>query len=68
MANDISKSINNNEIKNGTVISVYSKNHFYQQNDYVQNKPSINDIQNKYDTRFDDIGYYFIGNNTLIGA
>jgi hypothetical protein len=68
MANDISKSINTNDIKNGSVVSIYSKSHFYQQNDYVQNKPSMNDIESKYDTRFDDVGYYFIGNNTLIGA
>lgn len=68
MANDISKSINSNEIKNGSVISVYSKNRFYAQNDYVKNDPTIETIQNKYDSRFDDVGYYTIGNNNLLGA
>lgn len=68
MANDISKSINSNEIKNGSVVSVYSKNRFYKQNDYVKNEPTIENIQNKYDSRFDDVGYYTIGNNNLLGA
>jgi|688.fasta_scaffold805834_2 hypothetical protein len=68
MANDISKSVSANPIKNGSVVSVYSKSRFYQQNNYVSNKPVIDDIQNKYDTRFSNITYYTIGNNNLLGA
>lgn len=68
MANDISKSISGNELKNGSVVTIYSKNRFYAQNDYVKNVPSLDSIENKYDNRFDEVSYYTIGNNNLLGA
>lgn len=68
MANDIAKIISSENIKNGTGVSCYSKTNFIKTNNYISNKPTIEDIQNKYDTRFDDVGYYFLGNNTIIGA
>lgn len=64
MANDIQKSVSDNNIKNGTVTTIYAKKRFYSENTYITNKPSITDIQNKYDTRFDDIAYYYTGNHS----
>lgn len=72
MANDINKAITGNPIKNGTVViscqktgltvkDVYDK--------YVQNYPLITDIENKYDTRFDDPSYYYgLGNDLVVGG
>lgn len=66
MANDIIKSINSNPIKNGTLlvqarVTGFNNNDTY--NAYVKNTPSITDIQDKYDNRFDDPSYYYGGGN-----
>jgi hypothetical protein len=45
-----------------------SLSHGIAYNRYVKNTPTINDIESKYDNRFDDISYYTIGNNTLVGG
>lgn len=38
-------------------------------NRYVQEYPTITDIQDKYDNRFDDPSYYYgIGNDTVVGG
>lgn len=69
MANDITKAINANELKNGTLVVgclvtgfpsspstiVYDK--------YVKNTPTLTDIESKFDNRFDDPSYYY-GCNT----
>lgn len=70
MANDIQKSINGNDIKNGTLIVTTSRTGNYSKLDtYVKNIPAIGDIENKYDNRFDDPSYYYgIGNETLVGG
>lgn len=69
MANDIAKAISANTIKNGTTITTTTFTGYYNTlNTYVKNTPTINDIQNKYDNRFDDITYYTIGSGTIIGA
>jgi hypothetical protein len=70
MANDISKSISANAIKNGTTVTSTTftgKYNIY--NKYVKNTPSISNIENKYDNRFDDPSYYYgIGNSNVIGT
>lgn len=72
MANDIEKAIDSNPIKNGTLL-VSTKRTGPTEEDkldtYVMNTPTITDIENKYDERFDDPSYYYgIGNETLIGG
>lgn len=68
MANDINKAISANPIKNGTTvvstkITGLSSKDVY--NQYVLNTPTITDIENKYDNRFDDPAYYYgLGNAT----
>jgi len=60
MANDISKSIGANAIKNGTTVTSTTftgKYNIY--NKYVKNTPDISTIQAKYDNRFDDPRYYY---------
>lgn len=62
MANDISKIISANEIKNGTAIvgcKVTGLTNNDLLNTYVKNTPTISDIQDKYDDRFDDPSYYY---------
>lgn len=72
MANDINKAIVSNNIKNGTMvvsckITGLSNKDIY--NAYVKNTPTINDIENKYDNRFDDPAYYYgLGNDGVIGV
>lgn len=69
MAIDIQKSITSNNIKNGTLITTCTITGQYSlQNNNVSNLPSINQIEDIYDTRFDDIAYYTLGNNTIIGG
>ena len=70
MANDIQKSVIANAIKNGTIIvSTCARPGQNQTLDsYVSNKPTITDIESKYDDRFDDVGYYYLGNATLVGG
>lgn len=61
MANDAQKSIVSNDIKNGTIV-VSTKPTGPTAADtldtYASNKPTISDIESKYDTRFDDPTYY----------
>ena len=70
MANDISKIITANPIKNGTMI--HSCNLFgtiVATNTYVTNSPTISEIEAKYDDRFDDPAYYYgVGNDGVIGV
>lgn len=61
MANDIVKALSGNEIKNGTTV-VSTKPTGPTSNDklntYVSNKPTIANIEAKYDARFDHPRYY----------
>lgn len=67
MANDIAKSINDNNIKNGTTVVSATTGKYITYNRYVKNTPIISDIESKYDNRFDDPSYYYgIGNATII--
>lgn len=60
MANDIDLSIDTNPIKNGTLVYGCSRTGIFQtKNTYVSNKPTITQIQDKYDNRFDDPSYYY---------
>lgn len=60
MANDINKAILANPIKNGTTLVSCTKTGEYSTlESYVKNSPTITDIQNKYDDRFDDPSYYY---------
>lgn len=60
MANDITKAISSNELKNGTTIVTCSLTGNYSLlNTYVKNTPSLADIEAKYDNRFDDPSYYY---------
>jgi hypothetical protein len=60
MANDIQKSITANDIKNGSKLVYCSRTGKLEtlDNDAV-NTPAIEDIQGKYDHRFDDPSYYY---------
>lgn len=70
MANDIAAAKSTNPVKNGTLITSTSPLGVYSKSDlYVQNKPTIATIANKYDNRFDDPSYYYgIGNTTIVGG
>lgn len=69
MANDISKAISANLIKNGTVLVSCTRTGEYSVlNTSVKNTPAITDIENKYDNRFDEITYYTVGNGNILGA
>lgn len=64
MANDIDLAIDSNPIKNGSLVYGCSKTGIFQTKDnYVSNKPTLVEIQNKYDNRFDDPSYYHGGGN-----
>ncbi len=64
MANDITLAISENPIKNGTlVVSCTVTGFFDTDNSYVSNSPTLLNIQNKYDNRFDDPSYYYGGGN-----
>lgn len=66
MANDITKSINTNTIKNGTLLVSCTRTGQYSTIDtYVSNIPSLASIESKYNDRFDDPSYYY-GNGGLI--
>ena len=59
MATDIQAAISGVDVKNGTVIVTCSWTGEYSTiNTYAQNTPTIANIENKYDTRFDDPRYY----------
>lgn len=68
--NDISLAKSGSSIKNGTVVLSASPftNSFQYNNANVYNKPIINDIESKYNDRFDNITYYTLGSNHLVGA
>jgi hypothetical protein len=70
MANDINKAISANLIKNGTVLVSCTRTGEYSVlNTNVRNAPTISDIENKYDNRFDDPAYYYgLGNEGVIGV
>jgi hypothetical protein len=62
MSADIVKAISANPIKNGSMIlnkplKAYSDGPLAY-NAYVDNKPVITDIDDKYTDRFDDLNYY----------
>lgn len=60
MANDIQAAVSGVVIKNGSALVSCTKTGEYSILDtYVQNSPTIADIQNKYDARFDDPSYYY---------
>jgi hypothetical protein len=59
MANDIQAAVSGIAVKNGTSVVTCSRTGEYSVlNTYVLNTPTINDIQSKYDTRFDEPRYY----------
>jgi len=59
MANDIRLAVSGVVIKNGTSVVTCSRTGEYSVLDtYVDNKPTISDIEGKYDTRFDEPRYY----------
>lgn len=60
MANDITLAIDTNSIKNGSLVyGCYKTGIFQTKDNYVNNRPTIVDIQDKYDNRFDDPSYYY---------
>lgn len=60
MANDITKAISANPLKNGTLLVSCTRTGEYSlSNAYVKNTPTITDIESKYDNRFDDPSYYY---------
>jgi len=60
MTNDIQKAISTNDIKNGTLVVTTSWTGKYSTyNQYVNNAPSLTNIQSKFDARFDDPSYYY---------
>lgn len=67
MANDITKAISTNALKNGSMVVTCSRTGFPTSpstivyNTYVKNTPTITDIESKYDFRFDDPSYYYGG-------
>lgn len=60
MANDITKAINANQLKNGTsVVSCTSTGQYSKLDSYVKNTPALSSIEAKFDNRFDDPSYYY---------
>jgi hypothetical protein len=70
MANDISKAISANQIKNGTTVVTTTVTGEYSTIDtYVKNTPTISDIETKYDNRFyNGIFVQLVGDQTVIGG
>jgi hypothetical protein len=70
MANDITKAISANAIKNGTGIVSYTRTGEYSVlNTNVKNTPTIGEIEDKYDNRFyNGIFVELFGGQTLIGG
>jgi hypothetical protein len=70
MANDISKAVSSNPIKNGTAIVTCNKLGNTQLiNTYVNNSPTITDIEAKYDNRFyNGIFVQLVGDQTVVGG
>lgn len=68
MVSDITKAIDGNEFKNGTGVVTCSRTGNYSVlNTYVKNTPTLTDIENKFDNRFDDPSYYY-GSNGVDGG
>jgi len=60
MANDITVAISGNDIKNGTlIVSATMTGEYSLSNVYVNNSPTLAEIESKYDDRFDDPSYYY---------
>lgn len=72
MAIDIVKSKSGQSIKNGSIIvstKVTGPTNKDLLNSYAINTPTIEEIENKYDNRFDDPSYYYgIGNSEVLGV
>jgi hypothetical protein len=70
MANDIVKAVSANPIKNGTAIVACNKLGDTQLlNTYVNNTPTIGDIEDKYDNRFyNGIFVQLVDNQTVVGG
>jgi hypothetical protein len=70
MANDISEVISANPIKNGSVVTSSTvTGRYLTYNRFVNNNPSINNIENKYDDRFiDGLLIRFGANQTIVGG
>jgi hypothetical protein len=69
MANDINKAISANPLKNGTtVVTCLNTGEYSTLDTYVKNTPTISDIEDKYEDRFDDTTYYTIGSSGILGV
>lgn len=70
MANDISKAISTNNIKNGSVVTNTLFTGQYKTYDYyVKNTPTIETIEDKYDNRFyNGIFVQLVGSGIVIGG
>jgi hypothetical protein len=61
MATDIQAAISGSPVKNGSaVVTTTFTGEYSVLNTYVTNTPTIGNIENQYDNRFDDIVYYSI--------
>lgn len=59
MANDIQAAVSGVAIKNGTaILSCTPVGEYAVLNTYVNNNPTLSDIESKYDGRFDEPRYY----------
>lgn len=64
MAIDIVLAIGDQPIKNGTsIVSCSRKGEYSTINTYVNNKPTIGIIEEKYTNRFDNPSYYYGGSS-----
>lgn len=64
MAADIIRAKTDQNIKNGTLVVTTTFTGYYSKSDvYVNNTPTISDIENKFDNRFDDPSYYYGSTN-----
>ncbi len=73
MAADIQAAISGIVVKNGTAVVSATVTGEYgtlgnNLGSGITNSPTIAEIANKYDNRFDDITYYTIGSGSIIGA
>lgn len=70
MANDIQAAVSGSPIKNGSaVVTTTFTGEYSVLNTYVSNKPTMADIENKYDNRFyNGIFVQLVGSGTVIGG
>ena len=70
MANDIQKAVSANPVKNGTMLVGTSWTGNYSARDtYVNNTPTMDTIEDKYDNRFyNGIFVTLTGNQTIVGG